>query len=241
MSPLLRRASEQTQSDWRELPEGVFRFRLGTPDVQPDEKFGGYRVRFPLMVSAADQERILEDLGPTPLAVQQSFRTTYRTGLSLGWVSKKDGQYHSTKLIDMLAATLGSTNVKKFREWIAQGGGPPRPADLDDDKAEMQLIGEWLRWWEDLEVYGTITHRDRADGGVWTDFAGPIAVGSMPGQRDDEYQAIGRGKLRALIAESGDTREDKHRVERLADAPPPVRFNPDGSETHGDGSRELPF
>jgi len=241
MSPLLRRASEQSQSDWREIPEGVYRFRLGVPTLKEDERFG-MRVVFPLQVSLADQSRILEDLGPTQLGQQQSFRTTYRVGLSLGYIGKKDNQYHSTKLVDMLAAVLGSTNVKKFREWIAQGGGPPRPADLDDAKAELELIGEWLRWWEDLEVYGTVTHRDRADGGVWTDFAGPIAVGAMPGQRDDEYQALGRGKLRALIAESGETRESRAREARAnGETPPAQRFTAEGEEVHGDGSRELPF
>jgi hypothetical protein len=41
-----------------------------------------------------------------------------------------------------VAACLGIGQTKKFREWIAQGGGPPRPDDLDDKKAEL----DWLKW-----------------------------------------------------------------------------------------------
>jgi len=93
-------------------------------------------------------------------------------------------------------------------------------------------------------VWGTIRHQDSADGSrVWANFAGPMAVGSMPNEVDNEYQSLGRGKLRAMKAQSGDKREDKHREERVAagDRPPAQRFNQDGNEVKGDGSEELPF
>jgi hypothetical protein len=239
--PLLKRASEQTQSDWRLLPEGVARFIIGKPELFLDEKYGNYRVRFPLSLPPSEQDRIFEELGKPEDGIQQSYRANYRVGLSLGYVDKT-GTYKTTKLVDMLASAFGSTNSKKFREWIANGGGPPRPADLDDQQGELACISDWLDWWEGLELYGTIRHQDSADGSTtYANFAGPMAIGSLPGQKDDDYQAHGRGKLRALIAESGDQREDKHREERL-EAQGFERFTPDGKAVRTSGpDDELPF
>jgi hypothetical protein len=218
----------------------VARFVVGKPELRLDERYGNYRVRFPLELTPSERERVEEDNGPLPLGVQQSTRTMYTPGLSLGWVGN-DGQYHSTMLIDFIAACLGSTQVKKFREWIAKGGGPPRPTDLDDQKAELDLIAEWLGWWEGLEVYGTIRHQDSKDGSrVWANFAGPMAVGSLPGEKDEEYQAHGRGKLRALMAESGETRESHSREARGIDRPA-EQFTADGEPVDPDEQKDLPF
>src|SRR5215467_585606 len=108
--PLLRRADEQTQSEWRTLPEGVMRFHLGKPEVRLQEKWGSYQVRIPLELPNDEQERILDEMPPLAPGQQQSFRCWYSPGLSLGYV-QNDGQYKSTRLIDMLAACLGSTNI----------------------------------------------------------------------------------------------------------------------------------
>lgn len=238
--PLLRRASEQTQSEWRNIDEGLWRFRLGKPELKLNETYGKYQVRFPMTLTAEEQKRLLaeheEDIRIH--GGQQSFRTMYTVGLSLGYM--KDGRYESTKLIDFLAAVLGVGQTKKFREWIAQGGGPPRPTDLNDEKAELELIADWLGWWEDLEVYGTITHAD-TDKGVFTRFAGPLAVGSLPGQKDPDYDAHGRGKLRAIIADSGETRESHARDNREDNQPPVERYTANGEQVTADGSPELPF
>jgi hypothetical protein len=198
---VLRRATDQQQSEWTPIPEGLWRFCLGQPELKQSEKYGGWQVRFPLVLVDTEQERLEAEYGTPDDGSQQSWRTSYYTPLKLGWLDKT-GQYQSTKLIDFLAASLGHSNSRKFYDWIANGGGPPQPADKDDDKAEMALIAEWLKWWEDLEVYGTINHKPGSTGTVWANFAQPIAVGSLPGQKDDEYQTHGRGKLRSIIAES---------------------------------------
>ena len=206
------------------------------------EKYGNYQVRFPLQLKSEEQSRLLTEIGKPPESMQQSWRTSYTVGLSLGYV-RRDGQYKSTKLVDFLAACLGAGNTKKFREWIAQGGGPPRPVDLNDQKAELDAIAEWLRWWENLEVYGTIAHRAGEGDQVFANFAGPMPVGSLPGQKDNDYDALGRGKLRAIIAESGETREEKSRDQRVAaaakDRPPAQRYTSDGKPA--EELSELPF
>lgn len=248
--PVLRRATDQDQAEWRPTAEGLWRWVIGTPELKLSEKFGNYQVRFPLTLTLNEQSRMLNEIGKPPDGVQQSYRTSYTVGLSLGYI--KNGQYVSTKLIDFLAASLGSTNSRKFREWIGSGGGPPRPADLDDQQEELQAIVDWLSWWDNLEVYGTIRHQDSQDGTkTFANFAGPMAVGSLPGEKDEDYQAHGRGKLRAIIAASGETREDAHKEERAGatavvatdDDPPAVRYTPDGRQVAmvAEDPNDLPF
>lgn len=243
--PVLRRATDQQQNEWLPMPTGVWRFHVTVPpEIKMNENFGKYQVKFSLALTPAEVTRLKAEVGDPPEGVQQSYRTNYTPNLSLGFMDKI-GQFRSTKLVDFLATSLGQTNTKKFREWIAAGGGPPRPEDPNDDKAEIALITEWLRWWEGSEVYGTITHRTGKDGTVWADFAGPIAVGALPGQKDDDYQTYGRGKLRAIIAESHPELEapvaSAASVVAVVDRPPAQRFTQDGAEVQGDGSAELPF
>lgn len=196
---LLKRATDQQQSEWTPVPEGLWRWIVGEPELKLSEKYGKYQVRYPLSLTPTEKERLEAEHGEAPEGTQQSWIASYYTGLSLGYL--KDGAYVTTKMIDFLAACLGSTNGKKFRGWVANGGGPPAPEDKDDQQAELENIGEWLKWWEGLEVYGTITHTYDKDGRLWARWAGPMAVGSLPGQKDDDYQAHGRGKLRAMLAE----------------------------------------
>ncbi len=204
---VLRRATDQQQSDWLPLPEGLWRFHIKTkPEIRLNETFGKYQVRFVLALTPDEQNRLKAEVGDAPDGMSQSWQTNYNPNLSLGWINKM-GQYQSTKLIDFLAACFGHSNSKTFRKWVEAGGGPSRPEDINDDKAEIALIAEWIGWWEGLEVYGTISHRVGKDGSVWADFAGPMAVGSLPGQKDDDYQALARGKLRAMLAEVDDIPE----------------------------------
>ena len=233
---ILNRANEQAETIWRPVPEGLWRWIVGRPELKPPDKFPNYQVRFLLTLTGPEQSRLIAENEAPPKDTQQSTRVSYTTGLSLGYM--KAGQFQTTRLIDFLAACLGSTNTKKFREWIAAGGGPPRPADRNDQQAELKLIEEWLGWWDNLEVYGTITHAtDQANPDrVFARFAGPMAVGSLPGQKDDEYQAHGRGKLRAIIVAS----EAEPPAEPVGTGPA-VRFTQDGKQVSGDGSPELPF
>jgi hypothetical protein len=197
--PLLSRATESQQSEWKNVAEGLWRWHLAKPEIKEDKTFGGYRAHFLLKLTPDEQKRLLEEAGEPDDGVKQSYQVTYRTGLSLGWI--KDGQYQATKFIDFLCAVLGTENGKKFRKWIEAGNGPPRPADKDDQQAELEMIQEWLGWWEDLEVYGTITHSTSKDGRVWANFGGPMPIGSLPKQPEPDYQALCRGKLRAMISE----------------------------------------
>lgn len=205
--PLLKRATEERKQEWRPVYEGVYRWVLGKPEVRESPQWKDkdgkpkLNVRFPLELTLDERTRMLEEHGEPPDGIMQSYRASYTCGLSLGYIDDKTGQYNTTKLVDFLAACLGSTNARKFREWISQGNGPTQS---DDAELELQEITDWLNFWDNLEVYGSIRHEEdkQKPGVMWATFAGPMAVGSLPGQKDDDYQAHGRGKLRAIIAES---------------------------------------
>lgn len=240
---VLNRATEQQDTKWQEVPEGLWRWIVGVPELKVPDRFG-YRVKFPLSLTGPEQARLVAEHAPPPDDVKQSYRVSYTVGLSLGFF--RQGQFQSTKLIDFLSACLGSSNTKKFREWIAAGGGPPRPEDKDDAKAEIALIEEWLKWWENLELYGTITHatdKENPDK-VFARFAGPMAVGSLPGQKDDEYQAHGRGKLRAIIVESHPELAEKKEPVAAAASKPAVQFTAEGKQValaDDDDYDDVPF
>jgi hypothetical protein len=205
--PIVKRVTESQFSDseatnWRELNEGFWRFEIGKPRVEWNKK-GDLKVILPLTLTPSEQTRQLEMMDELPPDTQQSARTWYRVNPKLGFFPKAGGPFNPSYLTDFMCAALGTENGKKFRKWIEKGGGPPRPADKDDDKAEIELLTNWLGWFEGLEVYGTITHGQGDGGKIWANFAGPMPVGSLPGQPEHEYQALCRGKARALVHEGG--------------------------------------
>ncbi len=255
--PLLKRATESTYSDttWIPVPEGLWRWIIGKPSLKLWETRGDYSVTLPLELTESERTRLKTEHGEPAEGEMQSYRARYEPGLSLGYFDKKAGAYKTTKLVDFLCFSLGASNAKALRKWFEQGGGPPRPDDLNDQQAELDAIAEWLGWFENMEIYGSIRHEDDKKDPTkkWARFGGPMPVGSLPGQKDDEYQAFGRGKLRAILAASGDTRESQakeHAANGVTtvdvaddDSKPAVQFTQDGHEvsSSGDGSAELPW
>lgn len=224
MSPL-RRATDSSDGDWIEVPEGLWRWVVTDVASVYSEKFRNDMVRFRLSLTDGEKHRLKSEQDDPPDGTQQSTSAWYRVGLSLGFL--KNGQYQSTRLVDFLATCFGSTNAKTFRSWIAKGGAPAC-IDAEDSKEQVEGFAEWLRWWRDMEVYGTIRHESKGDGsggGVWVNFAGPLPVGSLPGQRDDDYQALGRGKLRALIAETDGSDIEKPTAAAKSDPPEPRSYD----------------
>jgi hypothetical protein len=217
---ILRSATETSQQgDWRPVAEGFRRFEIGKPTLQEDLKWGGLKLRLPLVLTPEEQERQLKEIGEPEPGTQQSWQSSYRPSLKLGWFDKT-GAFQSTMLIDFLCAALGTENGKKFRKWIEKGGHGPRPEDKDDQAAEIALLEDWFGWFEGLQVYGTITHsKPDAQGRIWANFAGPIPLGSLPGQPEQDYQALCRGKLRALIEEAGVQDDELTPAKPVAAAP----------------------
>jgi len=237
----MRRANDQQASEWEPIPTGVWRFEISpAPEVKFNERFNNHGARFPLLLVPSEQERLRAEHGSPAEGTQQSYRVSYTTGLSLGFF-QRDGQYKSTKLIDFLEACVGQANGKKFRAWIMEGGGPPKPDDPDDPDQELKCIAEWLGWFEGLEVLGSIRHEEGADGTTWARFGGPMAVGSLPGQREDEYQAIGRGKLRSMVAELEASEEPKAKKPTPVAAAPAAKKRSYSEVFPEDNEKELPF
>jgi hypothetical protein len=226
---------------WNPIAEGLWRWEVGKPTVSISERFNNYQVKFPLSLIKSEQDRHIAENGAPPPGVQQSFRTSYTTGLSLGYF--KNNQYQTTKMVDMLAACLGSSNTKRFRDWIVQGGGPPRGEEEGVD-AEIPRIEEWLGWFEGLELYGSIRHEPDSKNPdvIWARFGGPMPVGSLPGSKDDNYQAVARGKLRAMLAETKDEVPSKPMPQQEAlpvDEPPAQQFDAQGKPVKGDRYKQI--
>lgn len=189
----MRGANQSSSGDteWIPAPEGTYRVIVGKPVLVESsfkDKDGNpkWNVRFPLQLTDAEYARA-KDEAELGEGQQLSGRTSYRVGLSLGWFP--DGKYKSTRLVDFLTFLLGKSG-RELRKWIEAGGGGGLEAE------------DFLGWFEGAEVWGKISHRPDSvtPGKVWADFVPVAAVGDMPGERDDQYQAWARGRLKQLTA-----------------------------------------
>ena len=201
--PVVRRATENQNTTWIPLPETpLARFVLVKPALKFSDRFGNWQVQFGLSLHTEWRERLIpiRDLPPN---TQQSDRAFYSPNLSLGFINR-EGVYQSTNLIDFMTACFGTQGGKKFRKWVEAGGGPPRPLDRDDDKAEIAMIGDWLGWMEGLEVFGSIRHEpDRAGTGtMYPRFGGAMPIGSLPKEPEPDYQTMAEGKFRSMELET---------------------------------------
>ena len=245
--PVVRRATENVNTTWIPIPETpLARFVLVKPTLRFSDTFGNWSVNFGLSLHPDWRARIV----PTrtlPENTQQSDRAFYSPGLSLGFF--RDGAYQSTNLIDFMTACFGVQGGKKFRKWVEAGGGPPRPLDRDDDKAEIQMIQDWLGWMEGLEVYGSIRHeRDKQNPTqMRARFGGQMPIGSLPNEPEPDYQTLAEGKFRSMELESKQADEayqgqlqtaarDPLRTGRPAAMDPPVqRYDAHGRAVGGAG------
>lgn len=212
----------QGESEWVPMAEGVYRFNIGKPAIalspfKNDDGSDKYRVEFPLALTEAEYERA-KSLTELQDGQQLSGRCWYRIGVAakypLGFY--RDGQYVSTKLADFFCVAFGSAQVSRARKYLAEGGGPDF-AGCESYKDQLDRLEAWLGWIEDMQVYGTISHSEdkKVPGKFWGNFGGPLAVGSLPNQAEPDYQALGKGKLRACMVESQPAAE--------APAPEPAR------------------
>ena len=240
--PVTRRATENENTVWVPLPEiPLATFVLAKPSLRFSDTFGTWSINFGLALHPDSRAQFLPKR-ELPKNTQQSDRAFYSAGPSVGYF--KDGAYVTTKLVDFMAACFGLEGGKKFRDWIEGGGGFPRPIDRDDDKAELQMMEDWLSWMEGLQVYGSIRHeKDKQNAGqVRARFGGPLPLGSLPGTPEAEYQALALGKFRSMRVETeqaDNAYEESKKVKSikgkaltpdnaLPEAPPVQQFTADG-------------
>ena len=188
------------QSEYIELPEGVYRFVIGEPRIKRiwSQRYNreSVLVEFPMELTEDEKERLKAEHGERTDGRLQSWRPSfggYSCGLTLGRREKPSA------LADFLSTVFGKRSQKAIREWIA-AGGCYIPAAQDNEAADQEMAG-WLRYAEGLEVYGSIRH-EPGERGVIARFGGPMAIGSLPGQPEDDYQKDGAAKARAFIAEA---------------------------------------
>ena len=224
--PVTRRATENNNTTWIPLSEiPLATFVLARPALKFSETYGNWNVNFGLALHPDARAQFI----PTrelPPNTQQSDRAFYSPGLSFGYI--KDGVYQMPKLIEFMAACFGVEGGKQFRKWMEEGGGSPRPLDRDDDKAELEMINDWLGWMEGLQVYGSIRHeKDKQNAGqMRARFGGPLPLGSLPGQPEKEYQQVGVSKYRSMRTETEKADhdfEESLKVKSLNGKPTPLR------------------
>jgi hypothetical protein len=234
-TPILRRATEnQGGSEWRELPDGVYRWIVGRPTIQKSEQFQNLNVNFPLTLTEDEKKRVADDYGDPPEGTLQSWRPAfggYRCGLSLGYV-QRDGSYKSTKLVDFFCSLFGATNATKAREWIAAGGGPLLDGE-ESESIQIQQLESWFGWCEGLELLGSIKGEPgKQQGDRLARFGGPMPIGTSGTTwgKDPEYQALGLGKLRAIMAstDSGHVEVSAAEIGVAAGAEVAARYNGQG-------------
>ena len=208
----MRRATENTGGgEWKEMPEGLFRWVIGTPTVKFLANNPKPAITFPLTLTEPEKERLKAEYGEPDEGVLQSWRPAfggYTVGPSLGWIDRT-GKYNTTKLVDFLVAAVGAKNQSQLRKYFEQGGGPALTDDapVEEQMAELQ---SWLTWWENLEILGSIKH-ETGQRGLLARFGGPMAVGT-PGTlwgADPDYQTHGKGKLRMILLQGGVTDDDE--------------------------------
>lgn len=250
--PVTRRATENNNTIWLPLPAiPLTTFVLAKPDLRfvVTDAYSRWQVDFGLGLHPDERAQYLpkRDLPPN---TQQSDRVFHSPGLSFGFI--RDGAYQTTKLVDFMSACFGLEGGEKFREWIEDGGGSPRPLDRDDDKAEIEMIKDWFGWMEGLMVYGSIRHEldRRGTGRMFARFGGPLPLGSIKGQPEDAYQVLALGKYRAMRAETERAdeafEEAKAKRAKLPEAQPPQRWDATGRTVEGEGGdgvdmEEMPF
>ena|SRR5581483_3197100 len=221
--PIGRRATDQGTggTTWLPCPTGLRKFEVGDGDVRlsrfKNDKTGEdqYQVAFPLKLTDDEYQRAKDEYdGEISEGEEISGRCWYTCGLTLGWM--KAGQYNTTRLADFLVTLLGSKQQTQLRKHIVAGGGPYIDPSLTAEE-EVAVWNAWFQWFSGASVWGTVTHRlDKiTPGKVWSDFGGPMAVGSLPGQPEPDYQAWGRGKLRMLLLQSGDINEPEPQPEPI--------------------------
>lgn len=217
----MRRATEnQGGGEWQEMPEGLFRWVVGSPSVK---KFAGNdkpSIQFPLSLTEPEKERLKVEYGEPDDGKLQSWRPAfggYTVGPSLGWIDKA-GSYHTTKLVDLICALFGNKNASRARKFFRDGGGPYLQGSEDE---QIEQLTSWLAWFENLELLGSIKH-ETGTRGLLARFGGPMPVGT-PGTLwgpDQNYQTLGLGKLRMLMLQDGVTDDDAEPTPAVASAPP---------------------
>jgi hypothetical protein len=197
------------ETEWVPMAEGLWKFELARPVIElsgfkNEDGSDKYRVSVRVALTQEEYERAQTETEHSS-DQQVSGRCWYRVGMGakfpLGFY--RDGQYVSTKLADLWCAAFGKANVNQARKFLAEGGSPDYTG-CSDYADQVKALEDWLGWLEGCQVYFTVTHSadKKVAGRVWANPGAPLPVGSLPGQPEPDYQAFGKGKLRAIVSGS---------------------------------------
>ena len=217
--PTAKAANDQSSStEWVNVPDGLYRWKLQKPVAVYSEKYGNWRVRFPLVLTDEERKRV-DEQAELKEGQQQSYRASYTVGLFenlFGYYPRRSDQFKPSKIAEIFAPAFGMKNQREVWDWIKSGGVPhvekvetceacSKEANGPCWEHFAQQVVEWLAWLEDLEIYGEIKNENG-----WANWGKPLAVGALPGQPERDYQSFGRGKFHGMIAslEGTPTRTD---------------------------------
>lgn len=218
--PLTKPATANSSTEWRNVPEGMWRFLIGKPVISMHKsQYGDYMgLAFPLELTKAEQQRLFDIHGAPPDGQQQSYRIQVRGKLATAMGFYRSGKYETTKcgLAEMMCSAVGTANARTLREWMTNGGVP----FVSDGATEEQEIDELINfysWFENLELYATIRHEPDKVGKMWPRIESFTSLGALPGQPEQQYQQACANKVLSIT--SGNPAP---KAETAAAAPDPV-------------------
>lgn len=189
--PFTKPATANSSTEWRNVPEGTWRFLVGKPVIgMHKSQFGDYMgLAFPLELMKAEQVRLFDAHGAPPEGQQQSYRIQVRGKLSTAMGFYRSGKYETTKcgLAEMMCAAVGAGSSRALREWMSNGGVPFVSADASEDE-EIQELVSFYSWFENLELYAKVRHEPDKTGKIWTRIESFTALGEPPGPTEQAYQ-----------------------------------------------------
>lgn len=196
-------ATQNSSTEWRNVPEGMWRFVVGKPVIgMHKSQYGDYMgLAFPLELTKTEQQRLFDIHGAPPEGQQQSYRVQVRGKLATAMGFYRSGRYETTKcgLAEMMCAAVGATNAKTLREWMINGG-VPFVTDGATEEEEIDELINFYSWFENLELYATLRHEPDKTGKLWARIEAFTAVGALPGQPEQQYQQRCANKVLSITS-----------------------------------------
>lgn len=223
--PFTKPATANSSTEWRNVPEGTWRFIIGKPVISMHKsQYGDYMgLAFPLELTKAEQVRLFDAHGAPPDGQQQSYRISVRGKLATAMGFYRSGKYETTKcgLAEMMCAAVGTSNSRTLREWMTNGG-VPFVTDGATEEEEIAELVNFYSWFEELELYAKVRHEPDKTGKMWTRIESFTSLGDPPGPPEQHYQQTCANKVLRITSGNPAPQTEAAAVDPEPPQPEPV-------------------